>query len=83
MRAAVDETFTLTKDNTRFSFLNLGTDFHGLIDHPKVGPPPAAHLDCIVLAAFFRDCLWLQVLPLLQELIGPKLRLDHTYGMGM
>ena len=92
MRAAIDETFTLTKDNTRFStysarsgfswpaglrrncvqfwpllkifplsgagFLQLGPDFVGLIDHPKI-------------------------LPLLQEFIGPKLRLDHTYGMAM
>jgi hypothetical protein len=39
-------------------FLQLGPDFVGLIDHPRI-------------------------LPLLQEFIGPKLRLDHTYGMAM
>ena len=43
---------------SRFQFLHLGQDFHGLIDHPRV-------------------------FPLLQELIGPKLRLDHAYGMAM
>ena len=58
MRAAIDEEFALTPENSRFGFLHLGADFHNLIDHP-------------------------QVLPLLQEFIGPKLRLDHTYGMGM
>ena len=43
---------------SRFQFLDLGADFHSLIDHPRI-------------------------LPLLKEVIGPKLRVDHAYGMLM
>eukprot|EP01048_Picozoa_sp_COSAG05_P022080 COSAG05_NODE_4278_length_1586_cov_1.182919_2_plen_97_part_01 len=61
MNAVLDEHCGPSENDpgkSRFPFLELGADFHSLIDHP-------------------------QVLPLLHELIGPKLRVDHAYGMAM